>query len=85
MTDKPFTVKFEKITRDVYRLKSAAFLFAPGFLEWVKILNKTDPVRALQLFCQAYENFPEDLAYDLLSGRLPFTVEGEDVVITHEY
>ena len=66
-----------------YRLHSTGFVFTPGFLEWAKVGAKSDLDKMVDILSRGY-NLPLWVADDLLTGVLPYRVEGDVVVFEVE-
>lgn len=64
-----------------YRLGSAGFVHAPGMVAWA--INgyafKKDRKRIMEVM-KAWDGVPTSALHDLLSGRVPYTVDGDVVV-----
>lgn len=78
-------VEVSKVTAEVYTLQSAAWLHAPGFIQWLIAMYQTDQTRALQLFHSAYSAVPEYVLEAVLDGSNKPTVDGETVIIRYTY
>lgn len=68
-----------------YRLGSAPFVFAPGFVGWAINGYRTKSDRpTLETLISDGWGIPISPARALLSGAAPFTVEGETVIFTFD-
>lgn len=66
-----------------YRLGSSPAIHAPGMVAWA--INgaafKKDRAKMVQIIAQGW-NLPEDAARELVTKRVPYTIEGETVVFS---
>lgn len=64
-----------------YRLGSSPFIHTPGMLRyWVNGYRTTPEITFWQV-AMGFSTLPAALIADVLSGRCPYTVEGDTVVI----
>lgn len=64
-----------------YRLGSSAVCHAPGIIAWAINGYKFKKDREVILSVVLAWDIPEQVAEDLLLGKIPYTVENESVVI----
>jgi hypothetical protein len=66
----------------VYRLQSTSFCHAPGIIRWA--INgykfKRDQKVILDVL-SAWETLPQSVAEQLLEEKIPFTVDGDTVIV----
>jgi hypothetical protein len=66
---------------NTYRLNSNELVYTPNLIRMAKQQFSFDPKWSLMLLMEGY-HLPEPIAVDLLSGKIPFSIEGEAVVFT---
>lgn len=68
-----------------HRLGSGAMIYAPGIIAWaINGYHFKDDREALVHVVVSGWQIPEDHAKQLLSGKIPYTVDGDVVVFTVE-
>lgn len=67
-----------------YRLQSSPVVYAPGIIVWARsgYFHEPDQAMLRGVIVKTWSGIPEDVVGQVLSGTLPYTVEGETVVIT---
>ena len=63
-----------------YSLGSSSFVFAPGFIRWAMEYFRSNPRKAVKMISEGWSGAPPAAVRALLSGKVPFAVEGEAVV-----
>ena len=67
---------------NTYRLASAAFVHAPGLIAWA--INGAafpkDRAAMVRIVRETW-NLPEHVAYDIVTEELPYTLDGDTVVV----
>lgn len=66
--------------KNQYRLGSSPFVFAPGFIRWAQQFYRERPRKAVNMIVEGWNGLPRPAAIALLSGKVPFAIEGEAVV-----
>ena len=68
------------------RLGSSSFVHAPGVLRWAQALYQVGPPRNQTRAVKVMKSWPAEITTaewrQLLSGKIPFTVEDETVIFT---
>lgn len=67
------------------RLQSNPFVHTPGFIEWLKNMFRSDPLRAVFVLGESYPDLPAGLTFALLDGRLETRIEGGDLVLAETF
>ncbi len=66
-------------------LKSANWIYAPGFLKWVQTGYRTSSGKQKRMFAGivhgTWKGVPRLVGLKLAQGKYPYTVKGEDIVI----
>lgn len=67
---------------DTFRLGSSPAIYTPGMVEWGQAAwaIEEDRARVLAAFCGGWPMVPRAAMEGLLSGALPYRLEGETVV-----
>ena len=67
----------------VYRLGSSPAVYAPGIINWAMsgYWNEPDRAQLRNVVTSTWASLPDDVADKVLSGALPYSIEGEVVVI----
>lgn len=69
------------MTIQTYRLGSSPLVHAPGIIVWARsgYLFPKDRPQLIKIISETW-GIPTDATADLLSGKTPYTIEGETVV-----
>ncbi|MFT9091573.1 MAG: hypothetical protein ABF479_11315 [Gluconacetobacter sp.] len=65
-----------------YRLGSSEAVYSPGIIRWAVngYAFEDDREKLLNVITATWSSIPRETAHKLLSGEIPYTVEGESVV-----
>lgn len=69
------------VDHSVYRLCSSGLVFAPGIVRTAVDTYKANPKVSVNLLAEGW-GLPRDVAEKVCRRKLPFTIEGETVVIS---
>jgi hypothetical protein len=69
---------------NTYRLLSTPMVHTPGILAWaINAYRFPKDRKAIRKVMESYPGLPDEIIDGLLSKSIPYTVEGETVIIRH--